>query len=290
MCVLSGEREGNLRSVIIAGQEKRMSHDLLTAADVADQVRRHADSWRSAGVEFVSIASPPMPSSPAPPDEPRTTPLPMVQSSLFATEVEESNVVSLTVEQRREQLRALAAEVAQCMRCPELAATRTQTVFGVGAIDPDVCFVGEAPGANEDAQGEPFVGEAGQLLNRIIAACGMKREEVFICNVLRCRPPSNRTPTGEEAENCRPFLEKTLELVRPRFICALGAPAAQTLLGTRLGIGKLRGRFHDFRGIPVLCTYHPAFLLPTRSPHKKKDVWDDMKLLLARMGRPIPGK
>jgi DNA polymerase len=159
-------------------------------------------------------------------------------------------------------------------------------VFGVGKIDPEVCFVGEAPGADEDRKGEPFVGAAGQLLNRIINACGMKREEVYICNILRCRPPGNRLPLPNEAANCREFLQGQLELVRPRYICALGACAAQNLLNTTLSIGKLRGRLHDYRGIPVLCTYHPAYLL--RNPASKKDVWEDMKYLLKQMGRPVP--
>src|SRR5437773_5163563 len=188
--------------------------------------------------------------------------------------------------QRRHELTVLAQNVTQCMRCSELMATRTQTVFGVGKIDPEICFVGEAPGADEDRQGEPFVGPAGQLLNRIIVACGMKREDVYICNILKCRPPGNRTPLPNEAANCREYLEEQIDLVRPRFICALGACAAQNLLNTTLSITKLRGRFLDYRGIPVLCTYHPAYLL--RSPEKKKEVWDDMKVLLAKMGRPVP--
>jgi DNA polymerase len=185
-------------------------------------------------------------------------------------------------------LTILSATVSKCTRCPGLAATRTQTVFGVGPVDAELCFIGEAPGADEDAQGEPFVGAAGQLLNRILVAMGMKREEVYICNILRCRPPGNRQPLPDEAHNCREWLERQLNLVRPRFICALGGTAAQHLLGTTVAIGKLRGRFLDYRGIPVLCTYHPAFLLPHRSPQKKKDVWEDMKMLLARMGRPVP--
>jgi uracil-DNA glycosylase len=187
--------------------------------------------------------------------------------------------------QRRQELTVLAQNVTQCTRCPELASTRTQTVFGVGKIDPEICFVGEAPGADEDAQGEPFVGAAGQLLNRIIAACGMKREELYICNILKCRPPGNRLPLPNETACCREHLERQLELVHPRCICALGACAAQNLLNTTLSIGKLRGRFHDYRGTPVLCTYHPAYLL--RSPDKKRDVWEDMKKLLQRLGRPI---
>jgi DNA polymerase len=194
---------------------------------------------------------------------------------------------SLTVEQRRQELKVLVDKVCQCARCPELASMRTQTVFGVGQVGAELCFIGEAPGADEDAQGEPFVGAAGQLLDKIIAACKMKREEVYICNIIKCRPPGNRTPLPNEAANCREFLERQLELIRPKFICALGSTAARYLLNTTQGIGQLRGRFHDYRGIPVMCTYHPAYLLPHRSPGKKKDVWEDMKMLLARMGRPV---
>src|SRR5262249_41085840 len=184
-------------------------------------------------------------------------------------------------EQRRHELEVLSERVAQCQRCAELASTRTRTVFGEGALDAELCFIGEAPGADEDATGRPFVGAAGQLLNRIIAACGMKREDVYICNILRCRPPGNRLPLPHDAANCREYLEKTLELVQPKYICALGACAAQNLLDSKLSIGRLRGRFHDYRGIPVLCTYHPAYLL--RNPAAKRDVWEDLKILLARM-------
>jgi DNA polymerase len=153
---------------------------------------------------------------------------------------------------------------------------------------PELCFIGEAPGADEDAQGEPFVGPAGQLLNRIITACGMKREEVYICNILRCRPPGNRTPLPNEAANCREYLDCTLDLIRPKFICCLGACAAQNLLDTTTSATRLRGRFHDYQGMPVLVTYHPSYLL--RNPAAKRDVWEDMKMLLARMGRPVPGR
>jgi DNA polymerase len=194
----------------------------------------------------------------------------------------------IPLEQRRRELVVLAETVSGCTKCAELASTRRQTVFGVGPIDPELCFIGEAPGADEDRQGEPFVGAAGQLLNRIITACGMKREEVYICNILRCRPPGNRQPLPNEAQNCRGFLDRQLELVRPKFICCLGACAAQNLLGTTTGIGRLRGRFHEYRSIPVMCTYHPAALL--RAPERKRDVWEDMKKLLERMGRTVPGK
>ncbi len=180
------------------------------------------------------------------------------------------------------QLAALSREVAGCTHCAELARCRTQTVFGVGNPYTELCFVGEAPGADEDAQGEPFVGAAGQLLTRIIEAMGLNRNDIYICNVLKCRPPGNRTPAPDEVANCRGYLERQLALIRPRFICALGAVAARTLLDSTLSIGRLRGRFQEFRGIPVLCTYHPAYLL--RNPEAKKDVWDDIQILMREMG------
>ena len=266
----------------------------ITPEELARQVRLHAESLRAAGVAFLPaqkvltlpVVAAPAPAAiavaPVPEEKIGDIPLDLLEAATAAE--------ALTVEQRQQELQALRQRVAACERCPHLAATRTQTVFGVGPLDPELCFIGEAPGEDEDRQGEPFVGTAGQLLNRIIAAMGMKREEVYICNILRCRPPGNRTPLAEEANHCREYLERTLELVRPKYICALGACAAQNLLGTITGIGRLRGRFQKYNEIPVLCTYHPAYLLPHRSPEKKKDVWDDMKMLLAKMGRPIPGK
>jgi DNA polymerase len=181
-----------------------------------------------------------------------------------------------------DSLEVIRAEVAACTRCDELAATRTQTVFGVGNPRARLCFLGEAPGADEDAQGEPFVGRAGQLLTRIIEACTLSRSDVYILNVLKCRPPGNRNPLPAEVTNCRGFLDRQLAQIRPEFICCLGAVAAQTLLETQQSIGKLRGKFHAYQGIWVMCTYHPAYLL--RNPAAKKDVWEDMQMLMARMG------
>ena len=198
-------------------------------------------------------------------------------TSLFAGE--ESSPMSIST---APSLEVLQQEVVGCTRCDELAGTRTQTVFGVGNPRARLCFLGEAPGADEDRIGEPFVGRAGQLLDKIIEACRMKREEVYICNVLKCRPPRNRNPLPEEATNCRRFLERELELVQPEYICCLGAVAAQNLLGTQLSIGKLRGKLHAYRGAKVVCTYHPAYLL--RNPAAKKDTWDDMKFLMREMG------
>ena len=179
-------------------------------------------------------------------------------------------------------LAVLQQEVAGCTLCQELATTRTQTVFGVGNPTARLCFLGEAPGADEDRLGEPFVGRGGQLLNKIIEACRLKREEVYILNMLKCRPPGNRNPLPDELINCRPYLERQLELIQPEFICCLGAVAGQNLLGTTVPIGKLRGKLHAYRGAKVVCTYHPAYLL--RNPAAKKDTWEDMKFLMREMG------
>src|SRR5579871_1992281 len=258
------------------------------SADLTRWGRHHTESLQSAGLEWIPAAAPLQ--ADREPGERDTSPGASTGSSLFEgliqpPQVSHGSSPVPSVEERRHALEVLAQRVAGCTRCAELAATRTQTVFGVGKIDTELCFIGEAPGADEDATGEPFVGAAGQLLNRIITACGLKREEVYICNIIKCRPPGNRLPQIHEAANCREYLEKQLELIRPKFICALGACAAQNLLDTKAPIGRLRGQFHTYRGIPVHCTYHPAYLL--RSPDKKKDVWEDMKKLLHQMGRPI---
>ena len=181
-----------------------------------------------------------------------------------------------------DSLEIIRAEVAACTACEELACTRKQTVFGVGNPKARLCFLGEAPGADEDAQGEPFVGRAGQLLTKIIEACTLSREEVYILNVLKCRPPGNRNPLPHEVANCRGFLNRQLAIIQPEYICCLGTIAAQTLLETDTPIGRMRGKFFDYQGIPVMCTYHPAYLL--RNPSAKKDVWEDMKVLMRRLG------
>ena len=182
-------------------------------------------------------------------------------------------------------LEGLQTEVAACTLCEELASTRTQTVFGVGNPQAKLCFLGEAPGADEDRQGEPLVGSAGQLLDKIMAACNLSREDVYLLNILRCRPPGNRDPSEQEAKSCRPFLDRQLELVAPEFICCLGPVAAQNLLSTTESIGQLRGKLHDYQGIKVVCTYHPAYLL--RNPSAKKETWDDMQMLMREMGTPV---
>lgn len=172
-------------------------------------------------------------------------------------------------------LSTLATVVRGCEKC-SLCKTRTQTVFGVGNIHADLVFVGEAPGADEDAQGEPFVGKAGQLLTDIIVkGMKMKREDVYICNVLKCRPPNNRNPNPEEMTLCEPYLVQQLSLIRPRVICALGGVASKCLLQTEASVGQLRGRWHSYQGIPLRVTYHPAYLL--RTPSDKGKAWDDIQ-------------
>lgn len=239
--------------------------------DLARQLQTHLESLKAAGVEYVPrgeriVFAPPAPLAASPEPAAREPAQP-------------DSRIELTV---------LAKQIEGCNRCPELYSTRTQTVFGVGPVNPEICFVGEAPGADEDARGEPFVGRAGQLLDKIIVACGFKREEVYICNTIKCRPPNNRTPSPGERDNCREYFDKQIALVNPKYIVCLGATAAQNVLGTTTGINRLRGSMHKFGNIPVLCTFHPAYLL--RDETKKKDCWDDMKMLLGVMGRPVPGK
>ncbi len=190
--------------------------------------------------------------------------------------------------QKQTELDIVCQEVANCTACTELADTRTNTVFGVGNPDARLVFYGEAPGADEDRQGEPFVGRAGQLLNKIIEAMGLTREEIYILNTIKCRPPGNRNPTPEEQQNCAGFLQRQLEIIQPEYIVCLGAIASHSFLECKTPIGKMRGQFFHKNGIKVLCTFHPAYLL--RDPNRKRDVWDDIQFLMKDMGLPVPTK
>ena len=182
-------------------------------------------------------------------------------------------------------LPALGRFIEGCQRC-KLSQSRTNIVFGQGNPNADLMFVGEAPGRDEDEQGLAFVGRAGQLLTKIIEAIGSKREDVFIANVLRCRPPNNRNPEADEVASCRPFLEEQIRLIAPRVIVTLGTFAAQALLETDEPIGRMRGHWRTARGVRVMPTFHPAFLL--RSPDRKKDVWEDMKLVRDFLAEKTP--
>lgn len=192
------------------------------------------------------------------------------------------DAVRLTGPQKRAELTRLCDEVRSCTLCPALVANRTQTVFGVGNVQTRLCFFGEAPGADEDRQGEPFVGRAGQLLDKIIEACTLRRQDIYILNTLKCRPPNNRPPEPEEMENCRPYFERQLEIIRPEFICCLGRSAATAMFGPKPTLGELRRKIHNWRWARVIVTYHPAYLL--RNPAAKKDTWEDMQMLMREMG------
>jgi len=184
----------------------------------------------------------------------------------------------------KESLLALREYTWVCTLCSDLAQTRKSVVFGSGNARADLVFVGEAPGHEEDIQGQPFVGKAGQLLTKIIESIGQSRESVFICNVLKCRPPGNRNPLPQEISNCTPFLKQQLALLKPKVICALGSFAAKTLLQSEQSISSLRGKFYDYEGAQLICTYHPAYLL--RNPSEKRKVWEDMKMIRAKLQKP----
>ena len=182
-------------------------------------------------------------------------------------------------------LESLAAEIATCQACA-LAPTRLHTVPGQGALRPEIMFIGEGPGADEDEQGLAFVGRAGQLLTKMINAMGYSREQVFIGNIVKCRPPGNRVPTPEEMEGCIPYLKRQIAVIRPKLIVCLGATAARGLVQETMPIGKARGQWREFEGIPVMLTFHPAYLL--RDPRKKVETWADLKTVLARLGKTPP--
>jgi DNA polymerase len=205
---------------------------------------------------------------PPSPDEPLLFDLPVPAAAPITTDAWGSAAT----------LAELDGQINTCMKC-SLGGTRTNFVFGVGNPAATLMLIGEAPGADEDAQGEPFVGRAGQLLNKILEAIRFKREDVYICNILKCRPPGNRKPLPEEADHCLPYLRKQVALVQPRVILCLGLTAAENLLGTRESLGQLRGRVLAYEGIPLMVTYHPAALL--RNPNWKRPTWEDVQALRA---------
>jgi uracil-DNA glycosylase len=183
-------------------------------------------------------------------------------------------------------LRLIREDIGDCTRCRLHKQGRKQIVFGVGNPKAELMFIGEAPGADEDEKGEPFVGRAGQLLTNMIKAMGLSREEVYIANIIKCRPPGNRTPERDECETCSPFLFRQIEVVKPKVIVALGAVAAKTLLAVNASMGELRGRWYDFRNTKLAVTYHPAFLL--RDPRQKKETWKDLQMVMRELGLAAP--
>ena len=200
---------------------------------------------------------------------------------------------SLTPEVKAAAFAALRDRALACVKCEHLASSRKNVVFGVGNIHAELMFVGEAPGADEDAQGEPFVGRAGELLTKIIEATGLKRSDVYIANILKCRPDTpgqsagNRKPTPEEMKTCIPFLHEQIDLIRPKVLVGLGATAIEGLLGKTVGIMKLRGNWQTYRGIPLMPTFHPAYVLRNQALSVKRQVWEDMLQVMERIEMPI---
>jgi uracil-DNA glycosylase family 4 len=254
-----------------------------------DQIKNRLEYYRELGVEGISL--PPVARVPradvetgtvlsrdklSSPEKIDTYPIAEARSlSLFEKNLSESSV--------EDSLEKIREDIGDCQRC-KLCSTRTHIVFGSGDPKAKLVFVGEAPGADEDAQGLPFVGRAGQLLTRILESIGLSRQDVYICNVIKCRPPENRFPEKDEIASCSPFLLRQLEAIRPKVICCLGAAAAQTILKRKSSVGWMRGRFQDYRGAKLIVTYHPAYLL--RNPDAKRDVWEDMKKIKAFLDTP----
>jgi len=224
---------------------------------IYDFYRRPVDGESAAAIEAVETDS-----------EPPQSPLPVIQDKPAA-------------------LRTIREDIGDCTRC-RLHQGRKNIVFGVGSVNADLMFVGEGPGADEDEQGEPFVGRAGQLLNNMISAMGLRREDVYIANVVKCRPPGNRTPEKDECDTCSPFLMRQIAVIRPKVIVALGAVAAKNLLAMNDSMANLRGRWYDFRGAKLAVTYHPAYLL--RDPRQKKETWKDLQMVMKYLGLKAPAK
>jgi len=249
----------------------------------------------------VSTRSPPPPTAPSsqaavPPRSSAVVSAPELPALSNPIEAVPSASPALGREAKESAMAELRARAMVCRKCPHLAASRKNVVFGVGDVHSPLMFAGEAPGADEDQQGEPFVGKAGQLLTRIIQTMGFTRETVYIANILKCRPDTpgqrmgNRKPTSEEMKTCLPYLLAQIDLVQPRVIVALGATAVEGLLGIAGGITKLRGRWQEFRGVPLMPTYHPAYLLRNQALSEKRKVWEDMLQVLERLGQPISEK
>lgn len=266
-------------------------------------IRQRLESLQRAGVEQLrrvpntDLVSPPV-EPPAPnlskpkqstPEQPGPRQPKLEQPTARAADLQADSTADLpvlTLPQRQAQLSKLYEQVSAGDLYPELVQNRTQTVFGIGNPEARLCFFGETPGADEDQQGESFAGQAEQLLNKIIEACTLTRDDVYILNLLKCNPAENHNPNPEEAQHCHPFFERQLEIIQPDFICCLGSVAATMLLKTNEPIDKLRGRLHSWRDARVLATYHPAYLL--RNPAAKRDVWNDMQLLMRAMGIQVP--
>jgi uracil-DNA glycosylase family 4 len=255
---------------------------------VLDSAERHLLTLKAAGVRFLPIQTETLNGLAEPPPV-----MEMTRTEPVAAPPEQESQTAQDTETAMADLRQRAAV---CLKCPHLVKSRKNVVFGVGSVHAQLMFVGEAPGADEDAQGEPFVGAAGQLLTRIIRTMGLSRETVYIANILKCRPDTpgqssgNRKPTSDEMKTCLPYLLAQIDLIRPKVLVALGATAIEGLLGAGGGIGKLRGNFQTFRDIPLMPTFHPAYLLRNQALTEKRKVWEDMLKVMERLQMPISEK
>ena len=248
-------------------KREEIKSEILTLLNI---LYHKVDLERKFGSNLIRLCSTDRPHTPSEKD---TTPVHLNEKTIFHADQTVKKIEHGKTD-KIESLKILEEEAKQCTKC-SLCNSRTHVVFGTGSPHADLMFVGEAPGYYEDIKGEPFVGKAGQLLTKIIESIGLKRDGVYIANVLKCRPPENRNPSANEIISCTPFLFQQIDLINPKIICALGTFAAQALLDSRAGIGTLRGKMYEFRGTKLVVTYHPAYLL--RNPAEKRKTWEDMK-------------
>jgi uracil-DNA glycosylase family 4 len=269
-----------------------------------DATISHLESLKNRGTRFVSVSPENLAAlTQAPRRTAATAPAPVASATIARTNIAPASspapvlVATAPVSEAKAAAFAeLRARALVCVKCPNLASYRKNVVFGVGSPDASLMFVGEAPGADEDLQGEPFVGKAGQLLTKIIQTMGFSRGSVYIANILKCRPDTpgqsagNRKPTPEEMQTCIPYLHEQIDLIQPKVIVALGATAVEGLLGKTIGITKLRGQWRTYRNIPLMPTYHPAYLLRNQALSEKRRVWEDMLAVLEKLDAPISEK
>jgi DNA polymerase len=274
--------------------------------ELLDATILHLENLKSRGVRNVAVSKETLRALAQPPPKSQISnfkseiqsvaPAAKTEPALSMPAKKSSPEKSISSPEKSAAFAALRERALACVKCPHLASSRKNVVFGVGSIDAQLMFVGEAPGADEDEQGEPFVGRAGQLLTKIILATGLSRADVYIANILKCRPDTpgqsagNRKPTPDEMATCIPYLHEQIDLIRPKVLVALGATAVEGLLGKTLGITKLRGQWQTYRGTPLMPTYHPAYLLRNQAMSEKRKVWEDMLAVMEKLEMPISEK
>jgi DNA polymerase len=262
-----------------------------------DATIQHLETLKARGVRHIKVAPENISALAQPaPRLPATQPAAQQRTPASLPESRPPAVVQPPESAKAAALAELRARVMPCAKCAHLAASRKSVVFGVGDPEAGLMFVGEAPGADEDLQGEPFVGKAGELLTKIIVAMGLRRETVYIANILKCRPDTpgqasgNRKPTPAEMQTCIPYLHEQIDIIKPQVLVALGSTAAEGLMGAPVAIGKMRGHWQTFRGVPMMPTFHPAYLLRNQAPSEKRKVWEDMLAVMEKLGMPVSEK